>query len=133
MIITKDRAGQPGHPDHVYMFDGWDGSNPRAVDNQGFAHTRTAGRSPIAYGLRAPAGGGSGSCNQSDASAPQRDSCGGKGDGWYCSEQESYSAYECRSGDIIGGWQCGNNTVRRSNSGGQATLSGSSPGCFGAK
>ena len=141
VIITKDRAGQPGHPDHVYMFDGWDGRNPRAVDNQGAAHTRTSGRSPIAYGLRAPSGSSGGSCNQaanpppaqSDASAPQRDSCGGKSDGWYCSEQESYSAYECKGADIVGGWQCSGNTVCRPNGSGQATLYGANPGCFGSK
>ena len=139
VIITKDRAGSPGHPDHVYMFDGWDGSNPRAVDNQGFAHTRTAGRSPIAYGLRAPGGSTGGSCGTTkaapgnDAGAPQKDSCAGKSDGWYCSELATYSSYECKGADIIGGWQCSDNTVCRPNGSGQATLSGKNPGCFGSK
>ncbi len=138
VIVTKDRAGMPGHPDHIYMFDGWDGQNPRAVDNQGFAHTRTPGKSPIAYGLRAPSGSGGGSCNpmtnQNDASAPpQRDSCAGKSDGWYCSDVATYSAYECAGNTIAGGWQCSDNTVCRPNGSGKATLSGQNPGCFGSR
>lgn len=138
VIITKDRAGQPGHPDHVYMFDGWDGQNPRAVDNQGFVHTRTSGRSPIAYGLRAPSGSNGGSCNspapqQADAGAPQKDNCEGKADGWYCSQLDDFGAYQCQGQSIQGGWQCSDNTVCRPNANGQATMSGAHPGCFGSK
>jgi hypothetical protein len=137
VIITKDRKGRPGHPDHVYMFAGWQGSSPLAVDNQGFTHARGSGKSPIAYGLRAPSRNGGQGCNtnpdQNDAGAPARDVCVGKADGWYCSELATYSAYLCDKQSIAGGWQCGDSTVCRPGSDGKATLSGKNPGCFGSR
>lgn len=140
VIITHDRAGVPGHPDHVYMFGGWAGSNPKAVDNQGFMYARTPGRSPIAYGLRAPGGSSGGSCGTTKATpsdstdaGPTLDSCANKADGWYCSEYISYGAFECSNHTIAGGWQCGGGTVCRPNGSGHATLSGQNPGCFGSR
>jgi hypothetical protein len=144
VIITKDRKGVPGHPDHAYVFAGWSGNNPIAIDNQGFTHVRKPGKSPIAYGLRAPSSGQTGACPAMPASGssggsgtsmmtPQKDSCGGKSDGWYCSEQVDYSAFECKDGDIIGGWQCGGGTFCRLTSDGHATMYGSNPGCYGSK
>ncbi len=140
VIITKDRKGWKGHPDHVYMFAGWSGggqTTPLAVDNQGFTHPRGRGKSPIAYGLRAPSsrnctvnGADAGNTN---AEAPQKDSCAGKSDGWYCSELRTFSAYLCEGSEIAGGWQCADDTVCRADSAGRATLSGSKPGCFGSR
>lgn len=136
VIITKDRKGWKGHPDHVYMFAGWaDGSHkvPLGVDNQGFTHSRK-GKSPIAYGLRAPDAKGDG-CSTSGSDEPaQKDSCAGKSDGWYCSELRDFSAYLCDKSQIAGGWQCADNTVcRPQGSSKRATLSGSKPGCFGSR
>ncbi len=137
VIITKDRKGRPGHPDHVYMFAGWaDAAKtvPLAVDNQGFTHARNRGKSPIAYGLRAPDSKNP-ACNPTDGGADpaQPDRCEGKADGWYCSELRDFSAYQCKSQQISGGWQCADNTVCRKNASGKATLYGSNPGCFGKK
>jgi len=141
VIITKDRKGHPGHPDHVYMFAGWSDSGktvPLAVDNQGFTHARGRGKSPIAYGLRAPDARGAGcaasDAGSDDADAPQKDSCAGKSDGWYCSDLRDFSAYQCKGGKISSGWQCADNTVcRPQGSSKKATLSGDKPGCFGSR
>jgi hypothetical protein len=145
VIITKDRKGEPGHPDHTYVFGGWSGNNPIAIDNQGFTHVRTAGKSPIAYGLRAPSssqngcaaapqsGSASTSGSSDNTTAPQKDYCGDKSDGWYCSEQVDFGAFECKGGDIVGGWQCGGGTVCRPTSDGHATMYGDNPGCYGSK
>lgn len=143
VIITKDRKGWKGHPDHVYMFAGWSDraqTVPLAVDNQGFTHARGRGKSPIAYGLRAPDARGEGCTVQGadpdsdDNTAPQKDSCAGKSDGWYCSELRDFSAYLCERSEIASGWQCSDNTVcRPQGSSGRATLSGSKPGCFGSR
>jgi hypothetical protein len=133
VIVTKDRKGRPGHPDHVYMFAGWQGALPLAVDNQGFTHVRTAGKSPIAYGLRAPTS-NSAACQptppSSDAGAAAPDNCAGKADGWYCSELQTYSSYECKGESIQGGWQCASSSQCRKGSDGRATMSGAHPGCF---
>ncbi len=142
VIITKDRKGQPGHPDHVYMFAGWSDRSqtvPLAVDNQGFTHPRNRGKSPIAYGLRAPDGRNGAGCTVDaggggTADAPQKDSCAGKSDGWYCSDLRDFSAYLCENHEIASGWQCADHTVcRPQGSSKRATLSGSKPGCFGSR
>ena len=142
VIITKDRKGWKGHPDHVYMFAGWaDRSQtvPLAVDNQGFTHARGRGKSPIAYGLRAPDSQNGPGCTVDGADGgnqepPQKDSCSGKSDGWYCSELRDFSAYLCERGTIASGWQCADNTVcRPQGTSGRATLYGSKPGCFGSR
>lgn len=138
VIITKDRKGRPGHPDHVYMFAGWQDAGkttPLAVDNQGFTHPRGPNKAKIAYGLRAPSN--SNNCNGTPStSTPNpavnetRDSCSGKGDGWYCSELRDFSAYKCGGGQISGGWQCSGRTVCRT-TGGKASLVNGNPGCYG--
>lgn len=40
------------------------------------------------------------------ADVVQKDSCAGKGDGWYCSELVTYSAYQCKGQQIALGYQC---------------------------
>ncbi len=133
VIVTKDRKGRPGHPDHVYMFAGWSGSAPLAVDNQGNTHVRGPGKSPIAYGLRAPASSNP-SCDAPSSppaeAPPGKDTCDGKVDGWYCSELEGYSAYECADEAIVGGWQCTRAQVCRKDRDGQALMAGDVPECF---
>lgn len=139
VIITADRRGWRGHPDHVYMFAGWHDAAktiPLAVDNQGFTHARRRGKSPIAYGLRAPDADREGCSSDpggSDASAPSLDSCAGRADGWYCSQIHEFSAFRCQGERIIGGWQCGSGTVCRPDAQGRATMSGANPGCFGSR
>jgi hypothetical protein len=144
VIITKDRKGRPGHPDHVYMFAGWQDARlaiPIAVDNQGFTHARGPAKSPIAYGLRAPDSNDGPGCEATSAAPPpsssddppQKDSCAAKSDGWYCSDLRDFSSYRCAAGLISGGWQCGDNTVCRKDSGGRATMYGEHPGCFGRR
>jgi len=141
VIITKDRKGWRGHPDHVYMFAGWSDraeTVPLAVDNQGFTHARGRGKSPIAFGLRAPDARDGEGCTveteSNDAGAAQKDSCVGKADGWYCSELRTFSAYLCEDATIAGGWQCSEDTVcRPQETSGRATLSGGKPGCFGSR
>lgn len=64
---------------------------------------------------------------------PQKDSCEGKSDGWYCSDLVEYSAYHCRGDQIESGWQCADGTACRKDASGRATLSGENPGCFGRK
>ena len=62
VIISRDRAGVPGHPDHVYMYAGSkDGSagNGYVIDNQGTqVHERNisaqGSKTRAAYALRAP-------------------------------------------------------------------------------
>ncbi len=136
VIITKDRKGWKGHPDHVYMFAGWSDRGqtmPLAVDNQGFTHARGPGKSPIAFGLRAPDARGDG-CTTESSEPPKKDSCAGKSDGWYCSDLRDFSAYLCANSQIASGWQCADNTVcRPQGTSKRATLSGDKPGCFGSR
>lgn len=65
---------------------------------------------PIKKGQSAVGAGCSGGDAGSEA-APQKDSCTGKAEGWYCSQLAAYSAYHClpmSTGELIigGGFQC---------------------------
>ncbi len=67
-----------------------------------------------------------------DARTPQTDSCAGRGDGWYCSELVTYSAYQCKGQQIVLGYQCPTGKQCSSNvPGGPAVMAGAVPACGG--
>ncbi len=138
VIISRDRAGVPGHPDHVYMYAGSVDGQPgmgHVIDNQGAPlHTRNVSvsgrKTRAAYALRAPDA--KGECAASDEDAPSPDSCSGKSDGWYCSDLRAFSAYKCQNAQILTGFQCASNQVcSRGGDNGRAVMAGQNPACQG--
>jgi hypothetical protein len=142
VIISRDRRGWAGHPDHVYMFAGWEDAGmtvPLAVDNQGFTHPRYRGKSPIAYGLRAP---DNANCTNSPSPEPDPrptepdadpDSCANRADGWYCSVKDFKNAVLCQGRQIASGWRCSDNSMCRPDGQGRASMYGNIPGCYGSR
>lgn len=140
VIISRDRKGVPGHPDHVYMYAGSKDGAPGmgyVIDNQGtLVHERNisaAGKKTrAAYALRAPGAKKGDQCND-DGMVDQRDSCVGKTDGWYCSDLKDFSGYQCKGGNITLGHQCATGkTCTRVNPSGdddKAQLEGQVPAC----
>lgn len=140
VIISRDRKGVPGHPDHVYMYAGSKDGAPGmgyVIDNQGTqVHERnisaTGKKTRAAYALRAP-GAKSGTSCASDTPVDMRDSCVGKTDGWYCSDLKDFSGYLCKSQAITLGHQCATGkTCTRVNASGdddRAQLDGQTPAC----
>lgn len=104
VIISRDRKGWAGHPDHVYMLASMNDPSPgmgQVIDNQGtLVHGRNitakGSKTRAAYALRAPDA--KKECGKGD--------CAGKADGWYCNEKATYSGYKCKNGAIAAGWQC---------------------------
>lgn len=113
VIISRDRKGVPGHPDHVYMYAGSKDGAPGmgyVIDNQGtMVHERNVSaqgsKTRAAYALRAPNAKSGESCAQSGP-VDQRDSCVGKADGWFCSDIKDFSSYQCKAQTIVLGNQC---------------------------
>jgi hypothetical protein len=113
VIVSRDRKGWPGHPDHVYMYAGSKDGAPGmgyVIDNQGtLVHERnisaSGNKTRAAYALRAPDAKSGTSCTD-DTPLDLRDSCAGKADGWYCSDIKDFSGFQCKAGAIALGHQC---------------------------
>lgn len=143
VIISRDRKGVPGHPDHVYMYAGSkDGSpgNGYVIDNQGtMIHERnvsaSGSKTRAAYALRAPNAKTGSDCGEkvtNDSAFESEDSCGVKADGWYCSDLREYSAYKCVDKQIQIGFQCAQNqtcTRVSAQPEDKAQMSGEHPAC----
>ena len=105
VIISRDRKGWAGHPDHVYMLASMNDPSPgmgQVIDNQGtLVHARNitakGSKTRAAYALRAPDAKND-KCGTGD--------CAGKEDGWYCAEKTTYAGYKCKGGAIASGYQC---------------------------
>ncbi len=116
VIISRDRKGVPGHPDHVYMYAGSKDGAPGTgyvIDNQGtLLHERnvsaSGSKTRAAYALRAPNAKTGSNCGEkvTNDAMESEDSCAGRADGWYCSDLREYSAYQCVGSQIKIGFQC---------------------------
>jgi hypothetical protein len=142
VVITADRPGWYKHPDHVYMFAGWQGASRTmgyAVDNQGARHPRNIGpgnRSRAAFGLRAPGASKDGACatqppvTTNPPSGGSKASCVGKEDGWWCAGSSVYGAYQCRGGLQVWQLSCPFPQVCKSDATGKGRATGSDSAGF---